>query len=112
MKCKQCGNCCKGIRIDFELDNELKQHFIEISEEEAIKYHPIFQLFKNENHKYYNCNKLINNKCSIHNNKPQLCKDYPNKDGYSIKDIECGYFNKEDDLDIKLLIANKCLTTK
>ena len=111
-KCNQCGNCCKGIRINFELDEELKAHFIQITEEDAIKYHPIFALFRDNSYRYYNCNKLVDNKCSIHNNKPSLCKAYPSMDGHSIKDIECGYFDIDDELDLKLLIANKLLSEK
>ena len=110
-KCNQCGNCCRGIRLDFELDSELKKHFVEISEEEAIKLHPVLKLFSipESKYKYYNCNKLIDNKCSIHENKPQICKDYPSMDGHSIKDIDCGYFDKDDLIDMQLALMNNIL---
>lgn len=107
-KCKQCGNCCKGIRLNFEPEGILKELFEEITEAEAFKIHPIFKVFTEANAKYYNCKMLIDNKCSIHKNKPQICKDYP-IDGHSVKDIDCGYFNKDDLLDLKLGLYNKIL---
>lgn len=111
MKCNQCGKCCKGIRLDFELDDELKQHFYEIHEKEAFELHPIYILFRDtqKNYKYYNCNKLKDGICSIHESKPQICKDYPSQDGHSIKDINCGYFNKDDEIDMRLAFMSSVL---
>ena len=108
MKCKQCGKCCKGIRLNFEPDSELSQIFEEILEVEAFKLHPVLMIFSDKKYKYYNCKMLVDNKCSIHKNKPDICRTYPIK-GHSFKDLECGYFNKEDSLDLKLEIAYRIL---
>jgi Fe-S-cluster containining protein len=104
MICKQCGKCCKGIRINFPLDAQLEQILTEISEAEAIQLHSIFRLFPDSG-KYYNCKMLQeNNTCGIHESKPSMCCDFPIA-GRSMKDNTCGYFNIEDKFDFVLEIS-------
>jgi Fe-S-cluster containining protein len=111
-KCKQCGKCCKGIRLNFELPEDIKSFFEEITQEEAFKIQPLYRLFSDlsVDSKYYNCKKLINNKCSVHDNKPDFCKNYPSEDGFSIVHEYCGYFNEDDLLDIQMAIGSKILS--
>ena len=70
LKCKQCGRCCKYLvfQISSDFDKDLKQYFetrgFEVLPEKniLIQYNP--------------CPHLKNNKCSIHDHKPELCRRF------------------------------------
>jgi len=98
-KCKQCGSCCKAIRLGFSDLGELSEMLTLIPKEEAFNIKPNLKKYHTEGANYYNCNKLINNKCTIHENKPGMCKEYPDPHGGSIVSTDCGYYNEENLLD-------------
>ena len=112
LKCKICGKCCKALSINFELDADIKDFFEEISRDEAEKINPLNAIFSDKSNKFYNCKKLVDNKCSIHDNKPDFCKNYPSNDGRSLKSLGCGFFDEDDKLDIQLWIYNQMLNDK
>jgi Fe-S-cluster containining protein len=116
--CKMCGMCCKAISIRFTIE-ELKRYsdasakfivenWTPISKEQALKINPYLQkwLDKSPNRFFYTCNKLVDNKCSIHDeNKPFICSGYPfynrpKLDSGSLFYVEeCG-FNKEELMEV------------
>jgi len=111
IKCKQCGACCKAIRLNFDLPDELKNMWVEISEKEAIEINKILIIIKAfvdiGEVKYYNCKMLKDNKCSIHATRPQICRAYPVKNALKIP--TCGFFDKNDKLDAQIAIMDKVL---
>lgn len=97
--CKNCSKCCEVIA----LDNVSHERFAEmvktgkvdaihgemmrpISREEAIKRNPYVVTGRDrmrEMHNaegetsYYTCTKLVDNRCSIYENRPYMCSGYP-----------------------------------
>ena len=111
--CLRCGKCCKELVIETEMENDdlmgkNKQMVItQMKEEEK-------EAYKKKGYKNINigrvtwltnkkikfdieldCPFLKNNKCSIHNNKPKHCREFPTPGvrrpkgcGYSFKKIK------------------------
>lgn len=67
--CKQCGACCKFFRLPVRNEKELVKQFINHFGFELETY-DIEVSFKGK------CKNLINNKCSIYENRPELCKEF------------------------------------
>jgi Fe-S-cluster containining protein len=94
--CKKCGSCCQAIWLRYSIKDireilkkypsNLDAIFIlknweRISYKDALKINSRIKIFKKNYKKsyFYICNKYdkINKKCTIHDNKPRICKDYP-----------------------------------
>lgn len=95
-ECGRCANCCKLATSEFSYE-QLKQKaargdkfsrdFVSVfvpyqTEEDAKLANPeYFELLNNlmEEQKiyYYYCPKLVGNSCSIYENRPDICKDFP-----------------------------------
>jgi Fe-S-cluster containining protein len=104
ISCKQCGICCKAIRMMKE--DEKPPFFKEIPKEKAFEVFPVNELYHNDDVGYYECTSLTeDNKCSIQTTKPDLCRMYPyvkEIDGKKIEQIvhpDCAFFNKNDKFD-------------
>lgn len=108
--CACCGACCKLACSEFSPD-ELKQkaqnndnfakQFLSVfvpykNEEEAQKVYPeYFELLKikasDEKVYFYHCPKVTeNNRCPDYENRPQICKDFPDNP-LSFLPKNCGY---------------------
>ena len=107
-KCKQCGQCCKGISVSKSTSKWiedwrkwLKENSIEkyISDGNKLKKLDIDGIFLaehwikiqsktaiklnptligNKTRAYYKCIALVDNKCSKYNERPSICSGYPN----------------------------------
>lgn len=134
-KCNKCGQCCNGmvLHISFkrflikwvkyielnpnykprkECNKEavfLAKNFKEISYENARVLNPSIRKREKDNY-YYKCIALKNNKCSIHKDRFNVCRKYPNypfhkRPVFLINQINCGFIlnkkgmNFKDDLD-------------
>lgn len=95
-ECGRCANCCKLATSEFSYE-QLKQKaargdkfsrdFVSVfvpyqTEEDAKLANPeYFELLNNlmEDQKiyYYYCPRLVGNSCSIYENRPDICKDFP-----------------------------------
>lgn len=95
-ECNQCGDCCRLAVSEYSY-NQLKQRagkgdkfsadfisvFVPYSSEEEAKavnseYFDLLNKLVDDNKiYYYHCPKLENNLCSIYENRPDICKDYP-----------------------------------
>lgn len=72
MACKQCGKCCKTLVISDKCDEEtlsMKKGYIGSLPYQGEKYY-IFDL---------PCVYLIENKCSIYEDRPEMCKKFPGR---------------------------------
>ena len=105
--CKMCGSCCKLAISEFSPEelNEKSQNgdnfatqFLSVfipyeTEDEAKKIYPeYFELLKTEDKVYYyHCPKVTeDNKCPSYENRPQICKDFPDNP-FSFLPKACGY---------------------
>lgn len=108
-QCKMCGACCKLAVSEFSPD-ELKEkatagdnfatQFLSVfipyeNIEDAKKNYPeYFELIKNttdEKAYYYHCPKVTSdNKCPIYDERPQICKDFPDNP-FAFLPKTCGY---------------------
>ncbi len=105
MKCKQCGSCCKEIKVKSGRDlYERKGKIIipkktpENSDIFFIGTNWIFVRRASDNRMVFNCPHLKNNKCLIQGIKPKVCANYPMYKHESIKDsdlyAECEFRNE------------------
>ena len=95
-KCRQCGACCcavamlfskKDIREHWNNDSGNKafvlKHWKRISKEQAVKNNPhvasIMEEYRRGNQKvyWYACKLQVDNRCSIHSERPSICEGYP-----------------------------------
>lgn len=94
--CACCGNCCRLATSEYSYE-QLKQRamkgdkfsksFVSVfvpykSEEEAKKANPEYfdlltETVGNQRVYYYYCPKLVGNRCSDYENRPDVCKDFP-----------------------------------
>lgn len=114
-KCRRCGQCCKGISVsektgklilkwkqylkkapDYKPKEKsrinivfLAKNWIKISFKEAKILNP--SLSNTDGRSYYKCNGLVNNKCILHKERPDVCKNYPN---YPYRTIPIGLLNE------------------
>jgi len=127
-KCTGCATCCKLACSEFSYE-QLKQkasngdnfatQFISIfipyeSREEAKKIYPeYFELLaeklEDENVYFYYCPKLTkDNKCSDYENRPQICRDFPDNP-LSILPKACGYTRWKDEVEVTSLMLHSML---
>lgn len=72
MNCIDCSKCCQNIILPIAVSPNADQiRWIELHDVEVVKIRGITHLKINQP-----CNKLNDNKCSIYNKRPQVCKDY------------------------------------
>lgn len=108
-QCKGCATCCNLACSEFSPE-ELKQkadkgdnfakQFLSVfipynSKEEARKIYPEYIQMLEENKEdkvyFYHCPKLTkDNRCSDYDNRPQICRDFPDNP-LSILPASCGY---------------------
>jgi Fe-S-cluster containining protein len=100
MSCHCCGLCCKAIQTNWSKtyirsitsdgDNAkfILANWTRISKKLAFTINPDLKDLHEADIKqgykpyYYTCNKLINNKCSVHfTGKPDICTGYPYYNG-------------------------------
>lgn len=123
--CSGCGSCCKLACSEFSPE-ELKQksqngdnfatQFISVfvpylSEEEAKKIYPeYFELLKikaeNEKVYFYHCPKVTeDNRCPDYENRPQICRDFPdNPIGFLPK--TCGFTKWKEEVETTALMLH------
>ena len=119
-KCKQCGQCCKKIFIDMNFSDKeyiinkkefLRNNFGLFIEQLIgchLKANPYLDLSKANHINFYqledgrirghiyniDCKALIKKKgkyfCKLHDNKPDICKNYPNINSTKLF-VGCGY---------------------
>jgi Fe-S-cluster containining protein len=69
-ECKQCGDCCSNIFLPFYADAD---------EERWLKYHDV-EYIENNMGTFIKidikCSKLKDGLCSIHENRPDICRKY------------------------------------
>jgi Fe-S-cluster containining protein len=100
----------KTDRALIPIDRELifaAQNFVEITDEDifrkiekTIRPKSLPPLpFKTDIQKYYSCNKLVGNQCSVYESRPSICSNYPNYPHHDnnnpislINQIDCGYY--------------------
>lgn len=71
-RCKKCGDCCKNIELPLGM-------VVDEDDIRWIEYHNIKVVKRDD--KYFiridnQCDKLIDNKCSIYKNRPEICQLY------------------------------------
>lgn len=121
-KCVGCGTCCKFAVSQFSTDelrekavngdNYAKQ-FISVfepynSQTEARKIFPeyveLLERYDNGGYYFYKCPKVtIENRCPDYENRPQICKDFPDNP-LAFLPINCGFSdwkNESEDLMLK-----------
>ncbi len=107
--CSGCGTCCKLACSEFSVEKlKLKEkngdsfakQFLSVfvpynSKEDARKVYPEYIKLLEDNKEdevyFYHCPKLLDcNKCSDYENRPQICRDFPDNP-LSILPKSCGY---------------------
>ncbi len=126
-KCVGCATCCNLACSEFSPE-ELKQkakngdnfatQFLSVfvpyeSKEEARKVYPEYIELLEENEEtdvyFYHCPKLTNDKrCSDYNNRPQICRDFPDNP-LSILPKSCGYKAWKDEIEPIALMLHSML---
>ena len=96
-KCRQCGACCRAIAMLYskkDIQNNwsnviggskafVLENWKRISKEQSVKNNPhLASLMKeyqwgNQKTYWYTCKLLQGNRCSIHKERPPICKGYP-----------------------------------
>lgn len=107
-KCQGCGVCCKFAVSEYSYD-ELKQkansgdkiaaQFISIflpykDKKEYVDIYPEYvKLLENENYYVYHCPKITeDNRCCDYENRPQICKDFPDNP-IAFLPLSCAFSN-------------------
>lgn len=99
--CKQCGNCCKDFVIDLHIGSVTDYEFTEYlrwlsshvgveTDIKNFKDRNVELLIKNQ------CKHLVDNgdgtwSCAIQDNKPDICKRYPEEDYGDDIAKKCGF---------------------
>jgi len=90
-ECNQCGKCCKQIR-SYGLKNEKE---FAIMQKIFPHYKRFFITGKDKNGEYILSCKYLSkdNKCSVYNKRPLVCRNYPRKYVYFNAELieGCGY---------------------
>ncbi len=125
--CAGCATCCKLACSEFSLA-ELKQkalngdkfatQFLSVfvpyeTKEEAKKVYPEYiELLKQKNCEdvyFYHCPKLTeDNRCSDYENRPQICRDFPDNP-LSILPVSCGFKAWKDEINPIALMLHSML---
>jgi len=126
--CSRCGACCKLACSEFSYeelkfkaqngDNFAKQFtsvFVPYeSEEQAKKIYPeYFELIKSKHLEgsvyFYHCPKVTkNNKCPDYENRPQICRDFPDNP-LSFLPKNCGYTKWKEEVETTALMLRSML---
>ncbi len=126
-KCVGCATCCNLACSEFSPE-ELKQkaqngdnfaqQFLSIfipyeSKEEARKIYPeyikMLEESKEDNVYFYHCPKLTKDKkCSDYENRPQICRDFPDNP-LSILPNSCGYKKWKDEIEPVALMLHSMI---
>ena len=126
-QCVGCATCCKLACSEFSPE-ELKQkadngdnfakQFMSIfipypSKDEARKVYPEYIELLEENNEtdvyFYHCPKLTaNNRCSDYENRPQICRDFPDNP-LCILPKSCGYKSWKDEIEPIALMLHAML---
>ena len=77
-KCLRCGKCCRNIGILLEGKKIKKMEQFE----ELVKKEPEYKIFKahgkaQDGTIIFSCTKQNGNLCSMHDKRPEICRDYP-----------------------------------
>lgn len=134
--CNQCGKCCDTLavvslteekwneRLDrynadpitetaFCKDMQfLVESCVKLTKEEALKKNPILQQWIDKAGRdliFFTCKNLVDNRCSIYDNRPQICSGFPfyNQDytllslDFLLYDENCGFKALRVDMDNK-----------
>lgn len=108
--CTMCGKCCRTIFLEMcpthkDLEQKMQtepegyHYFVPISREEVYKISPVYAegvikhfQGKGKEVEFYRCRFVTDdNKCSIHQNRPELCRKYPRPHRDAVYHPECGY---------------------
>lgn len=108
-KCVGCGTCCKlacsefspeELKIKSQKGDKFATQFLSVfvpyaTKEEARKIYPeyikMLEDNKEENVYFYHCPKLTEcNRCSYYENRPQICRDFPDNP-LALLPKSCGY---------------------
>lgn len=94
-KCLQCGRCCKRIGLLIE-----GKRISDISDFDLLKeQEPCYSIFEpsgvfEDGTIIFSCSKQKDNLCTIHDDRPEICRDYPDLylmySGVELID-DCGY---------------------
>ncbi len=99
--CKRCGNCCRDFCIDLHVggvtDYEFTEYMRWLEAHVGVKAH--IKDFKGRDVELQissPCKYLVDNEdgtysCAIHENKPDICKRYPEEDYGDEISRKCGY---------------------
>ena len=120
-KCICCGSCCKLACSEFSPEelrekshngDEFARQFLSVfvpysSKEDARRVYPDYiEMLENnnvENVFFYHCNKVTkDNKCSDYENRPQICKDFPDNP-LALLPKNCGYVKWKEEVQEKAL---------
>ena len=93
--CTLCGDCCRDMMIyDGKKFIRTEEDFSELVKSDS--YYSMFEISKQEGFNlWFTCSNLLeDNTCKIHDTRPQVCRDYPDKDmlyhGTGLP-AQCGY---------------------
>ncbi len=99
--CKQCGNCCRDFCIDLHVGGVTDYEFTEYLRwlESHVGVSAGIRNFKGRNVELQiknPCRHLVDNgdgtfSCAIHDNKPDICKRYPEEDYEDDVSRDCGF---------------------
>jgi len=98
--CNYCGECCRDIVIfDGKKFIRTEEDFKKLIEND--EYYRMFEISIREPFRlFFTCTNLgADNRCQRYGDRPQLCKDYPNKDMLmkgTVLPKNCGYELKEE----------------
>ena len=126
-KCIGCGTCCKLACSEFSPD-ELKEkakngdnfanQFLSVfipyqSKEDARKIYPEYIKMLEDNKEdevyFYHCPKLTaDNRCSDYENRPQICRDFPDNP-LALLPKSCGYKGWKDEVEPIALMLHSML---
>ncbi len=99
--CRQCGNCCRDFYIDLRVGSVTDYEFTEYLKwlDAHVGVEANIKDFKGrdiELHIMNPCKYLVDNmngtfSCAIHDDKPDVCKRYPEEDYHDEVSRHCGY---------------------
>ncbi len=124
--CNNCAVCCNFASSEFSHEELLEKakngdkfagHFTSIfipyeNKEQALKIYPEYVELINEQYQdsesvyFYHCPKLDeNNLCSDYENRPDICKDFPDNP-LAILPKTCGFCGWREDVEIKAMVMH------
>lgn len=127
-ECVSCGTCCKLACGEFSPEDLQKKasggdsfagQFLSVftpydSKEQAKEIYPEYikmleeKMDKDEIVHFYHCPKVENNRCSDYENRPQICRDFPDNP-LSILPKTCGFASWKDEVEPTALVLHSTL---